>query len=107
MERLPIIIAALLVTLLPVGADAEVLRSDNAKPTVWVFKDADALRRFNKLKAPTIDDGVVAPLMACQAPQGSRIEVRGSGHRTAFVRIIGGREDGCEGTVPLAYVKRQ
>lgn len=107
MEKLPSIVVVLAITLLPMKADAEVLRGDNARATVWVFKDADALRRFNKLKAPTIDDGMVAPLVACEAPQGSRIEVRGSGHRTAFVRIIGGREDGCEGTVPLGYVKRQ
>lgn len=104
MEKLPYLVAALAITSLATTTRAEVLRSDNNRPTVWVFKDADALRRFNKLKANAAVEEV-ALLTTCKAPQGSRIEVRGSGHRTAFVRVIGGSEDGCEGTVPLGYVK--
>ena len=107
MKRLPMVVM-LAVPLLTTAADAEVLRSDGNMPTVWIFKDADALRRFNKLKAGADnDDKVLGPLATCKVPQGSKVEVRGSGHRTAFVRIIGGNEDGCEGTVPLGYVRNK
>ena len=88
------------------SSDAKVLRSKDNTPTVWVFRDADALRRFGKVaKASVSDDAVVTPLVACKAPQGSKVDVLGSGHRTAFVRVVGGSANGCEGTVPLGNVK--
>lgn len=108
MKSLPAIVVMLALPPLTTAASGEFLRSEGNVPTVWIFKDADALRRFNKLKASaTNDDGIMHSLATCKAPQGSKIEVRGSGHRTAFVRVVGGNVDGCEGTVPLGYVKKK
>ena len=90
------------------ASDAKVLRNKNSMPTVWVFKDADALRRFGKVANTAVyDEQVVAPLVACKVPQGSKIDVLGSGHRTAFVRVVDGIASGCEGTVPIGYVSDQ
>jgi hypothetical protein len=36
--------------------------------------------------------------------QGSKIEVPGSGYRTAFVRVVAGIAIGREGTVPIGAV---
>ena len=89
-------------------SDAKVLRNKHNSQTVWIFKDADALRRFDKRRSRAVyDDGVVAPLLSCKAPQGSKIEVLGSGHRTAFVRVVDGTAIGCEGTVTIGNVRDQ
>ena len=81
------------------------LRSKAASPLVLIFKGADELRRFNKLASSTANGDAGDPLLACRAPQGSRIEVLGSGYRTAFVRVIDGSALGCQGTVPIGSVK--
>ena len=100
---------AVLITLTAVTAsDAKVLRSTNRATTVRVFKDPDALRRFNRLSSIGFyRESVIAPLVSCKAPQGSKIEVLGSGHRTVFVRIVDGNANGCEGTVFIGSVRDQ
>ena len=99
---------AVLITLTAVTAsDAKVLRTNRAT-TVRVFKDPDALRRFNWLSSVGFyRESVIAPLVSCKAPQGSKIEVLGSSHRTAFVRIVDGNANGCEGTVFIGNVRDQ
>ena len=87
-------------------ANAKVLRNNNSSPTVWVFKDANGLSRFNKLASTSFyNESAIAPLVACKAEQGSKVDVLGSGHRTAFVRVIDGSAAGCEGTVPIGSVR--
>jgi hypothetical protein len=86
-------------------SNAKTLRNNNA-PTVWVFKDADALRRFGKVaNAAVYDEAVIGPLLACKVPQGSKVVVLSSGYRTAYVRIVEGSAQGCEGTVPIARLQ--
>jgi hypothetical protein len=99
-------LAALISVAAATSSDAKVLHSKDNAPTVWVFKDADALRRFGKVaKAAVSDAAVVTPLLACKAPQDSKVDVLGSGYRTAFVRVVSGSANGCEGTVPLGNVR--
>ena len=101
------LLAALLAAI-ATSSDAKVLRSNNSASTVWVFRDADALRRFGKVaRAAMNDDAAVLKLVACKTPQGSRIDVLGSGYRTAFVRVVEGSASGCEGTVPKENVRDQ
>jgi hypothetical protein len=88
-------------------ACAKVLRGKPASPTVLVFKGADELRRFDKLASSAANSDAVDPLLACRVPQGSRIEVLGSGYRTAFVKVIDGPALGCQGTVPIGRVQDQ
>ena len=107
-SRLSCLIAGLITVAAVATSDAKVLRNKHNSQTVWIFKDADALRRFDKRRSRAVyDDGVVAPLLSCKAPQGSKIEVLGSGYRTAFVRIVDGSAIGCEGTVPIGNVSDQ
>ena len=49
----------------------------------------------------------IESLLACRAPQGNRIEVLGSGYRTAFVKIVDGLSSGCQGTVPIGRAQAQ
>ncbi len=101
------LLAALLATI-ATSSDAKVLRSNNNAPTVWVFRDADALRRFDKVvRAGVNDDAAVLKLVACKTAQGSRVDVLGSGYRTAFVRVAEGSASGCQGTVPKENVRDQ
>src|ERR1700742_5214754 len=113
-EKLPMIwrlscfIAGLIAVAAVTTSDAKVLRNKHNSQTVWIFKDAGALRRFDKLRARAVyDESGVAPLLSCKAPQGSQIEVLGSGYRTAFVRIVDGSAIGCEGTVLIGNVSDQ
>jgi lysyl-tRNA synthetase class I len=102
------LIAGLITVAAVTTGDAKVLRNKHNSQTVWIFKDADALRRFDKLRARAVyDESVVAPLLSCKAPQGSKIDVLGSGYRTAFVRIVDGSAIGCEGTVLIGNVRDQ
>jgi hypothetical protein len=88
--------------------EAKVLRNKHNSQTVWIFKDAAALGRFDRLRSSAVyDKSVVAPLVSCAAPQGSRVEVLGSGYRTAFVRVVDGSANGCQGTVPIGNVRDQ
>jgi len=99
-------LATLLVMATATTSDAKVLRNKNNTPTVWVFKDADALRRFGKVaNAAVYDEAVIAPLLACKVPQGSKVVVLSGGYRTAYVRIVEGSAQGCEGTVPIARLQ--
>jgi hypothetical protein len=76
---------ALIAVTAATSSDAKVLRNKSNAPTVWVFKDADALRRFGKVaKAAVYDAAAATTLFACKAPQGSKIDVLGSGYRTAL-----------------------
>jgi hypothetical protein len=101
-------IAGLITVAAVTASDAKVLRNKHNSQTVWIFKDADALRRFDKLRSRAVyDESVVAPLPSCTAPQGSKIEVLGSGYRTAFVRIVDGSAIGREGTVLIGNVRDQ
>jgi hypothetical protein len=86
---------------------AKVLRSKTGAATVLVFKGADELRRFDRLAGQASNSDAIEPLLACRAPQGSQIEVLGSGYRTAFIKVIDGPAFGCEGTVPLARVQER
>jgi hypothetical protein len=88
-------------------ARAKVLRNKTASPTVLVFKGADELRRFNELASSAANSDAVDPLLACRVPQGSGIQVLGSGYRTAFVKVIDGPALGCQGTVPIGRVQDQ
>lgn len=90
------------------GAHAKVLRSQDGTAAVYVFKDAYALDRFNKLPASaSSDESVVRPLLTCKVAQGTSIIVLGPGYRTAFVRVTGGNANGCEGTVPVGNISDQ
>jgi hypothetical protein len=90
------------------SSEANVLRNNTDSPMVLVFKDAEALSRFNGLtNAASHDESLVSSLLTCKAPQGSKIEVLGSGYRTAFVRVVEGSASGCEGTVPIGTVSDQ
>jgi len=101
------LLAALLATI-ATSSGAKVLRNKDSASTVWVFRDADALRRFGKLARTAVnDDAAVLKLVARKTPQGSRIDVLGSGYRTAFVRVVEGSASGCEGTVPKENVRDQ
>jgi hypothetical protein len=63
---------ALIAVTAATSSDAKVLRNKSNAPTVWVFKDADALRRFGKVaKAAVYDAAAATTLFACKAPQGS------------------------------------
>ena len=100
--------AALISFAATTSSEAKVLRNNSNASTVPIFRDADALRKFGKVtKAAAYDDTVVTALLACKVPQGSRIDVLGSGYRTAFVRVVEGSANGCEGTVPKDNVKDQ
>jgi hypothetical protein len=107
----PQVIVASLVAIFAIGpidrVSAKVLRSKTGAATVLVFKGADELRRFDRLAAQTSNSDAIEPLLACRAPQGSQIEVLGSGYRTAFIKVIDGPAFGCEGTVPLARVQER
>ena len=99
--------ATLISLALVTNSEAKVLR-DNNSPIVLVFKDAGAISRFDRLtKTASRDESLLSPLLTCKAPQGSKIEVLGSGHRTAFVRVLEGSAAGCEGTVPIGTVRDQ
>ena len=99
------LIASMITVAAVTTSDAKVLRNKHNSQTVWIFRDADALHRFDKLRSSAVDDeGVVAPLPNCKAPQGSKIEVLGSGYRTA---IVDGSAIGCEGTAPIGNVRDQ
>jgi len=88
------------------GSDAKVLRTKGPASTVWVFKNVDALRRFEKVaRASVYDESKIEPLLACKVPQGSKIVVLVSGYRTAYIRVAEGGAQGCEGTVPITRVK--
>ena len=112
MKRIPpslvITLLALVAATTATGAHAKVLRSQDGAAPVYVFKDAYALDRFNKLPADSqSDDSLVQPLLTCKVPQGSRIIVLGPGYRTAFVRVTEGSANGCEGTVPANNIRDQ
>jgi hypothetical protein len=99
-------LAALLAIAAVTASDAKVLRNKQNTAMVWVFKDSDALRRLEKVRnAAVYDQKVIAPLLACEAPRASKVEVLGSGYRTAFVRVVDGIANGCEGTVPIGNVR--
>ena len=89
------------------GCEAKVLRNKDGAPTVMVFKGADELRRFNKLANKQAGADIIESLLACRTPQGTRIEVLGSGYRTAFVKVVDGLSSGCQGTVPIGRVQEQ
>ena len=89
------------------SADAKVLRSTARTAMVSVFRDTYALDRFSKLPDNARSDATVRSLLACSVPQGSRIDVLGSGYRTSYVRVIDGSASGCEGTVPIGNVRDQ
>jgi hypothetical protein len=40
-------------------------------------------------------------------PQGTNVEVLGSGYRTAFIKVIDGLAYGCQGTVSLNRVQER
>jgi hypothetical protein len=108
MWRLSCLVAGFIIVAAVTTSEAKVLRNKYNSQTVWIFKDAGALRRFDKLRARAVyDESVVAPLLSCKAPQGSKIEVLGSGYRTAFIRIVDGSALGCEGTVLIGNVSDQ
>jgi len=88
------------------SADAKVLRSTARTAMVSVFRDAYALDRFSKLPDNARSDATVRSLLTCSVPQG-RIDVLGSGYRTAYVRVIDRSASGCEGTVPIGNVRDQ
>ena len=99
---------AFLIALVATGSEAKVLRSKDNTSDVLVFKDADGLRRFGRLKGNAVqNDSAVEPLLACRVPQGTNIEVLGSGYRTAFVKVIDGLAYGCQGTVSLNRVQER
>jgi hypothetical protein len=101
-------LAVLLATSAVTASDAKVLRNKYNTATVWVFKNADALWRLEKVANVSVyDEKVIAPLVACEAPRGSKVDVLGTGYRTAFVRVTDGIASGCVGTVPLRYVRDQ
>jgi hypothetical protein len=101
-------LAALIAIAATTRSEAKVLRNKDNAPLVWVFRDAGALSQYNKLgSAASRDDNRVSLLLICKVPQGSKIEVLGSGYRTAFIRVVEGSAIGCEGTVPIGTVKNQ
>lgn len=103
-----IAVPALVASMTATSSSAKVLRSQDGTATVYVFKDAYALDRFNKLPANALsDDSLVQPLLTCKVTQGSRIIVLGPGYRTAFVRVTEGNANGCEGTVPAGNIRDQ
>jgi hypothetical protein len=58
---------------------------------------AQQLRKFGKVASGAAhDDAVLTTMLACKAPQGSRITVLGSGYRTAFVRVVEGSANRCD-----------
>ena len=102
------ILAMSLVIAAATTSDAKGLRNKNNAPTVWVLKDADAMRRFDKVaNAAVYDEAVIVPLLACKVPQGSKVIVLvlGSGCPMAYVRVVGGDAQGREGTVPTARLQ--
>ena len=96
-----------LIAIVATGSEAKVLRSKDSAPVVMVFKSADELRRFNGLANKPASADTIESLLACRVPQGTRIEVLGSGHRTAFVKVVDGLSSGCQGTVPIGRVQEQ
>jgi hypothetical protein len=96
-----------LMAIVATGCEAKVLRNKDGAPTVMVFKSADELRRFNKLANKQAGADIIESLLACRTPQGTRIEVLGSGYRTAFVKVVDGLSSGCQGTVPIGRVQEQ
>jgi hypothetical protein len=99
---------SVLIAISTTGSEAKVLRSKDNASDVLVFKDADALRRFGKLTGNAVqNDSAIEPLLACRVPQGTNIEVLGSGHRTAFVKVIDRLAYGCQGTVSLNRVRER
>jgi hypothetical protein len=107
-NKLVCFLAALMVMAATTRSEAKVLRNRDGAPLVWVFRDAGALSQYNKLTtAGSRDDNRLSSLFVCKAPQGSKIEILGSGHRTAFIRVVEGSAAGCEGTVPIGAIKNQ
>jgi hypothetical protein len=98
---------AALIAIVATGSEAKVLRSNDSSPTVMIFKSADELRRFNELANKPAGADTIESLLACRVPQGTGIEVLGSGHRTAFVKVVDGIAYGCQGTVPKGRVQEQ
>jgi hypothetical protein len=91
-----ILVSTLLSVALPTvpANGAEALRDKNSPAgVVRVFKDIDALSRFKKLDQ--IDPNQIKPMLACEAPQGSKIRVFGAGYETAFVGVEEGSAKGC------------
>jgi len=104
--RMSCFVAGLIAVAAVSGSDAKVLRTKGPASTVWVFKNVDALRRFEKVaRASVYDESKIEPLLACKVPQGSKIVVLVSGYRTAYIRVAEGGAQGCEGTVPITRVK--
>jgi hypothetical protein len=87
--------------------DAKVLRSKDSAAAILIFKGADELRRFDKIANKPGGADTIESLLACRVPQGTSIVVLGSGHRTAFVKVIDGPASGCQGTVPKVRVQEQ
>ena len=107
-SKLVYFFATLISTAAVTSSEAKVLLSNTNSQTVLVFKDAEALSQFNRLAdSVSHDESLLSRLLTCKVPQGSNIEVLGSGYRTAFVRVIDGSATGCEGTVPIETVKVQ
>jgi hypothetical protein len=99
---------SVLIAIATTGSEAKVLRSKDTAADVLVFKDADALRRFGKLTGSAVENAsAIEPLLACRVPQGTNVEVLGSGYRTAFIKVIDGLAYGCQGTVSLNGVRER
>jgi hypothetical protein len=95
------ILAMSLVIAAATTSDAKGLRNKNNAPTVWVLKDADAMRRFDKVaNAAVYDEAVIVPLLACKVPQGSKVIVLGSGCPMAYVRVVGGMRKAAKAPFP-------
>ena len=106
--RMSCFVAGLIAVAAVSGSDAKVLRTKGPASTVWVFKNADELWRFEKVaRASVYDESKIEPLLACKVPQGTKIVVLASGYRTAYIRVAEGSAQGCEGAVPLARVKEE
>ena len=59
--RLNCLIAGMITVAAVTTSDAKVLRNKHNSQTVWIFKDADALRRFDKLRSSAVYDGGPPP----------------------------------------------
>jgi hypothetical protein len=98
--------AALVSAAVMTSGEAKVLRNNSSSSAVLVFKGAGALSRFESLtNIASRDESLLSPLLTCKVPQGSKIEVLGSGRRTAFVRVLEGSTAGSEGTAPIGTVR--
>ena len=82
--RMSCFVAGLIAVAAVSGSDAKVLRTKGPASTVWVFKNADALRRFERVaQASVYDEGKSEPLLA-KVPQGSKIVVLAAIERHIF-----------------------